>query len=100
MNLKQSNYTENSWAAFQTTLKQAESVLTHSNTTQKQVDTALGSLDQSQKSLVKVENKLSGNALPKTGDTNSVFTMSAGALLILIGGIIAYLTRKRRRYTR
>ncbi|MDN3954761.1 lectin-like domain-containing protein [Sporolactobacillus laevolacticus] len=99
LNLKQNNYTEKSWAIFQTALKKSESLLTTSSTSQKQVDSALENLDQSQKSLVKVENNLSGKALPKTGDTNSLVTVSAGVLLILIGGIIAFLTRKRRKYT-
>ncbi|WP_256359846.1 LPXTG cell wall anchor domain-containing protein [Sporolactobacillus sp. THM19-2] len=96
LNLKQNNYTEKSWLVFQTALEAAENVLTDPNTTQKQVDKALESLKQAQKSLVGTDGVSSGKHLPITGDTNDIYTLSTGAILLLSGGIIAIFIRRRR----
>lgn len=98
LNLNQNNYTEKSWAAFQTALKAAKNVLTDPNTTQKQVDKALESLKQAQKGLVGTDGASSGKHLPITGDTNDIFALSTGSILLLLGGIIAIFIRRRRTY--
>ena len=96
LNLNQNNYTEKSWTAFQAALKAAKNVLTDPNTTQKQVDQALESLKQAQKGLVGTDDAPSGKHLPITGDTNDIFALSAGSILLLSGGIIAIFMRRRR----
>lgn len=86
---KQADYTAESWAVYETALKNAEAVLKKADASQEQVDAALNALTDAVKKLDKkagqVQNQTNTNTngkVPVTGDTAPFF-------IILFVGVIA-----------
>ena len=86
---KQADYTAESWAVYETALKNAQAVLKKADASQEQVDAALNALTDAVKKLDKkagqVQNQTNTNTngkVPVTGDTAPFF-------IILFVGVIA-----------
>ena len=112
--LKQSDYTTDSWQAFEDAYKKAEEVLNNPNATQEEVDEALKNLSAARANLKKATSgeptgqkptqpkgqirpsqvNLKGRGV-NTGDTSNL--LRYGMLLVLASGTIVVLKKKRNK---
>ena len=97
---KQTDYTAESWAVYETALKNAEAVLKKADASQEQVDAALNALTDAVKKLDKkagqVQNQTNTNGkVPVTGDTAPFFIILFVAVIAL-AQIILQMNKRRR----
>ncbi len=97
---KQADYTAESWAVYETALKNAEAVLKKADASQEQVDAALNALTDAVKKLDKkagqVQNQTNTNGkVPVTGDTAPFFIILFVAVIAL-AQIILQMNKRRR----
>lgn len=99
---KQADYTAESWAVYETALKNAEAVLKKADASQEQVDAALNALTDAVKKLDKkagqVQNQTNTNTngkVPVTGDTAPFFIILFVAVIAL-AQIILQMNKRRR----
>lgn len=99
---KQADYTAESWAVYETALKNAETVLKKADVSQEQVDAALNALTDAVKKLDKkagqVQNQTNTNTngkVPVTGDTAPFFIILFVAVIAL-AQIILQMNKRRR----
>lgn len=99
---KQADYTAESWAVYETALKNAEAVLKKADASQEQVDAALNALTDAVKKLDKkagqAQNQTNTNTngkVPVTGDTAPFFIILFVAVIAL-AQIILQMNKRRR----
>ena len=99
---KQADYTAESWAVYETALKNAEAVLKKADASQEQVDAALNALTDAVKKLDKkagqVQSQTNTNTngkVPVTGDTAPFFIILFVAVIAL-AQIILQMNKRRR----
>lgn len=78
---KQSDYTADSWKAYEVALKDAKAILDKDGVTQEEIDTAINKLADAAKKLVKKTD--SGNASDQSGNTPVTGDYSTPMVLIL-----------------
>ncbi|WP_168371012.1 InlB B-repeat-containing protein [Sporolactobacillus laevolacticus] len=111
--LTSNDFTGSSWNALQSAQKAAKVVLSDPNATQVEVDAAYAKLTRAYEALVE-ESKVEQNApvvhqtvdqsreektgkLPTTGDGSDFFAMLSGLALFIFAGLIAFITRRRKK---
>ncbi len=87
--LKESDYTSDSWSEYEKALENARKVLEDDHVTQSQIDAALSSLENAQKQL-----ELKKQELPKTA-TNTTNWLLLGVVLLLVG-LALFIGQKRK----
>ena len=99
---KQADYTAESWAVYETALKNVEAVLKKADASQQEVDVALNALTDAVKKLDKkagqVQNQTNTNTngkVPVTGDTAPFFIILFVAVIAL-AQIILQMNKRRR----
>ena len=103
--LKQNNYTDESYNALQTALKEAKGVIDNENRTEEEVDKAYSNLIEAIQSL-KVKDSITGDTgdIGDTGDTgDTVYTGDttniAGLMLLFAvsGGVLVVIAYKKKK---